>query len=257
MGEVNDKRHGGLRAAKLRAQKSETSREIAQRHMKDQAGVDLDYTASEVENIAVQLGYVPHNLVKVAAYNESTGAPTVLLLYPIGRPVVTRRNNVDLQPFPTIFWLCCPKLRSDVSTLEARGFITEFMARLQADPNAMECLERQHQEYADIRWAMLTEEDKTFVIEKGWQDCLNQAVGVAGMRNPRSVKCLHAHYSHFLGTGSGGNIVGKWVQEALDAGLHLGDAPLNVKAGLQDLQHEHNEEGEEETEAEANEQQLG
>ncbi|KAG5183740.1 hypothetical protein JKP88DRAFT_133577, partial [Tribonema minus] len=86
-------------------------------------------TRDDIVCISTQLGYVPPNLISVAARNRD-GAPTVLLLYPVSAPVCTRRNKVELQPFPTIYWLCCPQLKADVSRLEVAGLVQEFEARL-------------------------------------------------------------------------------------------------------------------------------
>lgn len=35
--------------------------------------------------------------------------------------------------------------------------------------------------------------------------------GIAGLRNFKTVKCLHCHYSHFLARPDHNNIVGKYL----------------------------------------------
>lgn len=57
------------------------------------------------------------------------------------------------------------------------------------------------------------------VKRRGWEPSLGLAVGVAGISKPGTIKCLHTHFAHFL--ASGRNVVGQWVQDALNAGLHL------------------------------------
>lgn len=57
------------------------------------------------------------------------------------------------------------------------------------------------------------------VKTRGWETSLGLGVGIAGSRKPATIKCLHTHFAHFLANGQ--NVVGKWVQDALDAGLHL------------------------------------
>ncbi len=69
-----------------------------------------------------------------------------------------------------------------------------------------------HAAYASERWNMLTPKDKLVVEKKHWVRALRD-VGIAGIRNPASVKCLHTHYAHYLATGQ--NLVGQWVHEAL------------------------------------------
>ena len=86
------------------------------------------------------------------------------------------------------------------------------------------------------RWSLLTAAHLSLVAERGWGRALDGAVGVAGMRDFRRVKCLHTHYAHWLAlrggrerasssNGSGGsnggkgteNPIGEWVHELLQA----------------------------------------
>lgn len=62
-------------------------------------------------------------------------------------------------------------------------------------------------------WQLLTDTDKEYCIGHGYEQIL-RGCGIAGMRYTNQVKCLHTHYAHYLATGQ--NIVGEWVQAALD-----------------------------------------
>lgn len=42
-----------------------------------------------------------------------------------------------------------------------------------------------------------------------------QDVGIAGIRDFTSVKCLHCHYAHFLARPEHNNLIGKWTHEQL------------------------------------------
>ena len=57
-------------------------------------------------------------------------------------------------------------------------------------------------------------------------------VGVAGIRNFSTVKCLHCHYSHYLCFPEHNNLIGQWVHEALQ--LMLQDC--HAKEGIKLLQ---------------------
>jgi hypothetical protein len=57
--------------------------------------------------------------------------------------------------------------------------------------------------YAACRWGLLSEADVNMVRERGWTGPLKD-VGIAGMRNPQKVKCLHTMYAHWL-AGNGGD----------------------------------------------------
>ena len=67
-----------------------------------------------------------------------------------------------------------------------------------------------HAAYAADRWALLDDEERAFVQDRGWDSL--RTVGVAGIRDG-GTKCLHAHYAHFLATRA--NPVGEWVHARL------------------------------------------
>ncbi len=54
-------------------------------------------------------------------------------------------------------------------------------------------------------------DEEQLVTEKGWTEALNVSRGVAGQKNFSCIKCLHAHYAHWLATKN--DIVGEWVHE--------------------------------------------
>ncbi|RQM19876.1 hypothetical protein B5M09_011389 [Aphanomyces astaci] len=141
--------------------------------------------------IARNLGAVPANLVRVAASyttRQNQVEPAVLVLYPLRDCTndYKKHHRATAEPFPTMYWLASPELHERVSLLEGAGFVTRFTDRLAASPKHLQ-----------VRPACCT-------------------VGIAGIRNPASVKCLHTHYAHFLATGH--NLVGAWVHQALNQG---------------------------------------
>jgi Protein of unknown function (DUF501) len=119
----------GRKTQRVRAQRLVEGAGIAAAYLAE-SGPPAGVSEADIVAIATQLGYIPHNLVAVAA-RGSTGQPAVLLLHPLAAPVCTRRNDVQLQPFPTIYWLCCPQMKCDVSRLEVQGLVQQFEARLQ------------------------------------------------------------------------------------------------------------------------------
>jgi Protein of unknown function (DUF501) len=120
----------GRKTQRVRAQRLVEGAGIAAAYLAERRSPPTGVTEADIVAIATQLGYIPHNLVAVAA-RGSTGQPAVLLLHPLAAPVCTRRNDVQLQPFPTIYWLCCPQMKCDVSRLEVQGLVQQFEARLQ------------------------------------------------------------------------------------------------------------------------------
>jgi uncharacterized protein len=131
--------------------------------------------------VAAQLGRPPRAVRAVAAR------------CPSGHPCVVQTNPrlEDGTPFPTLYYLTCPRLTSLVSTLEASGLMREMTDRLGTDPDLAAAYRAAHESY-------LAERD---AIEP-----LGTEVSAGGM--PGRVKCLHVHVAHALAVGPGVNPFG-------------------------------------------------
>ena len=121
---------------------------------------------------------------------------------PSGHPSVIQTNPrlADGTPFPTLYYLTCPRLTALVSRLEASGLMRELTERLDTDPELAEAYLTAHRAY-------LAERD---AIEP-----LGNEISAGGM--PTRVKCLHVHVAHALAAGPGVNPVGDEVLNRLRA----------------------------------------
>jgi uncharacterized protein len=113
-----------------------------------------------------------------------------------GSPLVIRNAPLldDGTPMPTRFWLVGEPERTWVGRLEAAGGVRRAEVAVDAGE-----LAGTHVRYAAERDAALPD---------GWAGPA-PAGGVGGTRT--GVKCLHAHYAHFLAGGD--DPVGRWVRE--------------------------------------------
>lgn len=211
-------------------------------------------TEYDKECLLQMLGFVPSNLYMVKARDPDTKAPQACIMYPLSN---TARQE-KLEPFPTICWLTCTKLKGMVSALERDGWVQNFEQRLREKTET--CGKRMvvaHRLYARYRTAMLTEPDLELVRQSGWEAALSENRGVAGITNnfahlhkyttgkvattsleqnggavattwELSVKCLHAHLAHYLCFPQHGNVIGRWTYEAL--GLGETDRSLPLKS---------------------------
>ncbi|HSI31945.1 MAG: DUF501 domain-containing protein [Phycisphaerae bacterium] len=144
-------------------------------------------------------------VVRVAARCPG-GHSAVVECYPL-----RRRGRRAAEPFPTLYWLVCPVLDRAVAQLERDGAVAEVDALLARDAEMTAGLRRAHEEYADRRWAALTDEDRAWVEANGLAGAF-RGRGVAGIAfgdGESGVKCLHAHFAHHLVSG---NPVGAWVE---------------------------------------------
>ncbi len=117
-----------------------------------------------------------------------------------GHPLVIRNatRDADGNPFPTTFWLTCPDAVTAVSRLESGGEIQRLNTRNDEDAAFHDAVERAHRDAAAVRAETDPEAD-------AWG-------GVGGTR--RGLKCLHAHYAHFLAGGD--DEVGAIVAHAVE-----------------------------------------
>jgi len=143
--------------------------------------------------VATQLGRVPRG-VRAIAHRCPCGLPDV---------VETAPRLPDGTPFPTLYYLTCPKAAAAVSRLEAGGVMREMTARLAADPDLRRAYRAAHEDYLARRGAA--------AAAAGLDPLPATAVSAGGM--PDRVKCLHALVAHELAV-PGSNPLGR---EALDA----------------------------------------
>ena len=110
--------------------------------------------------------------------------------------VETSPRLPDGSPFPTLYYLTCPRLASAIGTLEADGMMREQTARLAQAPALQARYRAAAQDYVSRRDAL---------------EVLQDVPAQGGM--PVRVKCLHVLVAHSLAVGRGVNPFG---DEALD-----------------------------------------
>jgi len=146
--------------------------------------------------VAAQLGRAPRAIREVA-YRCPSGHPAVIKTSP---------RLEDGTPFPTLYYLTCPRLTSLTSTLEASGLMKEMTARLAEDEDLAAAYLAAHSSYLAERDAI---------------DPLGTDVSAGGM--PGRVKCLHVHVAHALAVGPGVNPFGDETVVLLKADWPSGD----------------------------------
>jgi hypothetical protein len=122
----------------------------------------------------------------------------VVLRNPDGDPVVVKNAPLlyDGTPMPTRFWLVGAEKHLLVSRLESAGCID--LAESEIDP----------QELVQTHLMYAAERDSQIPVDHVGP---RPHGGVAGTRT--GVKCLHAHYAHWLAGGK--DVVGAWVAKRL------------------------------------------
>jgi len=121
---------------------------------------------------------------------------------PCGNPdvVETEPRLEDGTPFPTTFYLTCPRAASLIGTLEATGLMKEMSDRLEADPDLAQAYRRAHESYLSFRESI---------------GQVPEISGVSAGGMPTRVKCLHVLAAQALAQGRGVNPLGDEVLDLL------------------------------------------
>ena len=126
---------------------------------------------------------------------------------PCGNPdVVTTLPRLPTgTPFPTTFYLTCPRAASRIGTLEGSGLMKEMEARLGEDPELASAYAAAHQRYLDVRAE----------LGRGAGQDVPEIEGISAGGMPDRVKCLHVLAGQSLAQGRGVNPLGDEVLDLL------------------------------------------
>lgn len=149
-------------------------------------------TAADLDAVAAQLGRTPRG-TRAVAHRCPCGLPAV---------VETRPRLADGTPFPTLYYLTCPRATAACSRLESAGLMKEMEARLATDPDLAKQYRAAHEDYLTRREAI---------------EHVPEIEGTSAGGMPGRVKCLHVHMGHALAVGPGVNPFGDEVVEQVGA----------------------------------------
>ncbi len=132
------------------------------------------------------------------------GAAGIAYRCPCGKPAVvtTRPRLSDGSPFPTMYYLTCPRAVAACSSLESQGLMAEMNLRLDHDHNLAQAYRRAHERY---------------LADRKQLEMVPEIAGVSAGGMPDRVKCLHALVAHSLAAGEGVNPLGDEAVRALGA----------------------------------------
>jgi hypothetical protein len=140
-------------------------------------------TQRDLDAVHRQIGREPRG-VHAVAHRCSCGDPDV---------VATEPRLPDGTPFPTFYYLTCPRAAGLIGTLEASRTMAEMQDRLAADPDLAAAYSAAHVAYLA---------DRAAVGE------VDEIAGISAGGMPTRVKCLHALVGHALAAGPGTNPFG-------------------------------------------------
>jgi uncharacterized protein len=148
-------------------------------------------TAADLAAVGAQLGRPARSVVAIA-HRCPCGLPDV---------VATAPRLDDGTPFPTTFYLTCPRAASAVGTCESDGLMRQMAQRLAEDDHLAQAHRAAHLDYLRRR------------SELGEQ--VPEIAGISAGGMPDRVKCLHVLLAHALAAGPGVNPLGDEVRDAV------------------------------------------
>jgi uncharacterized protein len=140
--------------------------------------------------IEAQLGRPPRSIHAIA-HRCPCGNPDV---------VATEPRLENGTPFPTTFYLTCPRAASMIGTLEASGLMKEMSDRLASDADLAASYQKAHESYLGFRESI---------------GHVPEIAGISAGGMPQRVKCLHVLAGQALGQGRGVNPLGDEVLDEL------------------------------------------
>ncbi len=145
---------------------------------------------ADVAAVAAQLGREPRSIHAIG-HRCPCGHPDV---------VTTEPRLPNGTPFPTTYYLTCPRAASRIGTLEGSGLMKEMQERLTSEPALAAAYQKAHQAYLRAR------------AELG---DVPEIDGISAGGMPDRVKCLHVLAGQSLAQGRGVNPLGDEVLDLL------------------------------------------
>jgi len=107
--------------------------------------------------------------------------------------IETSPRLADGTPFPTLYYVTCPRLAAAIGTLESSGLMRDMTERLSVDGELAVAYRHAHE---------------TYLARREQLEHVDEIAGISAGGMPRRVKCLHVLVGHSLAVGPGVNPLG-------------------------------------------------
>ena len=150
-----------------------------------------DVPAADRAVVAAQLGREPR-AIRSVAHRCPCGNPDV---------IETSPRLPDGTPFPTLYYVTCPRLAASIGRIEGSGVMREMTERLRTDADLAAAYARAHESY---------------LARREEHEHVDEIAGISAGGMPNRVKCLHVLVGHSLAVGRGVNPLGDEALDLLD-----------------------------------------
>ena len=158
---------------------------------------------ADLAAVTAQLGRAPRGVVGVG-HRCPCGAPDVVLSAPV---------LPDGSPFPTVYYLTCPRASGRIGTLEGSGEMRRLAEELEGSEELQAAVRVAHERFLADRAGL--------AADRGL-DVPHALGGVSAGGMPNRVKCLHVFAAQALACGPGVNPIGDRVLDRIGAWWQAG-----------------------------------
>lgn len=128
------------------------------------------------------------NIVKRQLGNKNLSTYEIVSRCSYGYPTVIKNIlSKESKNIKTLYWLTCPYLRKKTGVLEQNGFITKISELISENMDKMNSFIKEYRE---------DRKDSICSDVEVHKDILE--AGIAGVKEHRYAKCLHAHLAFYL-----------------------------------------------------------
>lgn len=132
------------------------------------------------------------------------GFPQVVVLDPVRK---NSKSGYSMNALSTLIWLTCPAMKRKIAELEEQGMIKKVEYLLSRDREMETMMTDAHANFYYFRKDIFTK-----INGNGFSEEMIRVAdsGIGGIKDVKTVKCLHLHYAHFKICPK--NIVGRAVE---------------------------------------------
>jgi uncharacterized protein len=149
-------------------------------------GFSVVLSEQDIEQVGELLGRSPRGLEEISV-RGGDGEPQVIRV----------ASLVDDKPFPTLFWLVCPKTSYRIDNNEATGLIAQFQGQIDSDLDLQETMRVDHQKHILLREQYMSQQMLSRIRQLGYGDVFAEK-GIGGISDFSRIRCLHTWYAAHL-----------------------------------------------------------
>jgi hypothetical protein len=122
------------------------------------------------------------------------GYPQIIFLNPLKK--TGGQEDLNYESISNLLWLSCPYLNNNIHELENAAYIKKIQTVIRNNPSIADRMLNAHADYYFMRDFIFRKyiTSATSVQEK---EIELFRTGIGGIRDLRTVKCLHLHYCHY------------------------------------------------------------